>query len=216
MPMSLPYSQRQRWNLLLLFVGILLPLFLFGHLADEVLEKESLFFDAPVLFYLHSHANATFDTLMLFFTRAGSAMVLLPFDVVLGLILLRRLQRFQAVFWIVAVGGTAMLNLSAKHLYGRSRPGLWVASVQETTYSFPSGHAMHSMAVVAALIALSWHTQWRLPTIVLGTAFVAMVGLSRVYFGVHFPSDILAGWAASLAWVTGVHFIVQAYRKSRS
>ena len=128
----LPYLQRYRWNFLLLFLGILLPLFIFGHLADEVKEKESFFFDGPVLLYLHSHANAKFDAMMLFFTRAGSAMVLLPFDAVLALVLLRRPQRLQAAFWIVAVGGAALLNLSAKHLYGRIRPDLWVSTVHET------------------------------------------------------------------------------------
>ncbi len=211
-----PYLQRHRRNFLLLFLGILLPLFIFGHLADEVVEKESFFFDGPVLLYLHIHANATFDAMMLFFTRAGSAMVLLPFDLALALVLLRRPDRLQGRFWIVAVGGAALLNLSAKHLFGRIRPDLWVASVHEMSYSFPSGHAMHSMAVVVALIVLSWRTHWRLPTILLGTTFVAMVGLSRVYFGVHFPSDILGGWAASIAWVTGVNFLFQAYRKSNT
>ena len=141
-------------------------------------------------------------------------MVLLPFDVALGLFLLRKSRLFHAVFWIVAVSGAELLNLFAKHFYGRIRPDFWVSAVHETSYSFPSGHAMHSMAVVTALVGLTWRTRWRLPMIVFGAIFVVMVGLSRVYFGVHFPTDILAGWSAALAWVTGVHFIFQAYRKS--
>lgn len=216
MPLVPTYSQVYRWNILLLFFAVLLPLLIFGSLAAEVLEKENFVFDGPVLQYLHSHANAFFDALMLFFTRAGSAMILAPFDVIFGLILLQKTKRFQAGFWIVAIGGAGLLNLFAKHFYSRMRPDLWVGAVHETTYSFPSGHAMHSMAVVAALVLLSWRTRWRLPTVILGSVFVAMVGLSRVYFGVHFPSDILAGWVASIAWVTGVHFIFLAYRKARS
>jgi undecaprenyl-diphosphatase len=113
----------------------------------------------------------------------------------------------QAAFWVLAVGGTALLNMLAKHVFARVRPDFWVSLLPETTFSFPSGHAMHSMAVVAALVALTWHSRWRWLVALIGVCFVFLVGLSRIYLGVHFPSDILAGWTASLTWVIGLSFL---------
>jgi membrane-associated phospholipid phosphatase len=66
---------------------------------------------------------------------------------------------------------------------------------------------MGSMAVAAALATLAWGTRWRWPTVAAGGLFVALVGLSRLYLGVHYPSDVATGWLASLAWVGGVRLI---------
>lgn len=201
---SASWLRRHYIKLLILFGGVLAPLYLFGMLAEDVVEKEIFFFDKPILLLVHSHANPSLDAVMIFFTRAGSAFALVPFNVLVLLYLLRRRDRMQAVFWILAVGGAALLNGFAKHVFARTRPELWVSALPETTFSFPSGHAMQSMAVAAGLVVLAWHSRWRWPVALIGVCFVFLVGLSRVYLGVHFPSDILAGWAASLAWVVGL------------
>jgi membrane-associated phospholipid phosphatase len=75
---------------------------------------------------------------------------------------------------------------------------------------------MSTMAVVAALTFLLWKTRWRWIALALGAVFVLMVSLSRVYWGVHYPSDILAGWAASLAWVAGVRMMFDRRRAGDS
>jgi undecaprenyl-diphosphatase len=144
---------------------------------------------------------------MVFFTKAGSALVLVPFNVIVLIILLWRRNRPAATFWALAVSGAALLNLLAKHAFARTRPDLWISILSETSFSFPSGHAMQSMAVAAALTLLAWPTHWRWRTLVLGTCFVFLVGMSRVYLGVHYPSDILGGWSASLGWVVGLSIL---------
>ena len=97
-------------------------------------------------------------------------------------------------FAAFATGGSALLNLAAKQAFARDRPSLWESIAPEHNYSFPSGHAMGSMTLAVALVLLAWNTRWRWPVVAAMAVFVPMVGLSRVYLGVHYPSDILAGW----------------------
>jgi undecaprenyl-diphosphatase len=193
--------------LLMLFVGVFVPLVVFGMLADDVIEKQVFSFDLPILTYVHSHASAVLDTLMAFITRAGSAWVLIPVITLVFGFLVWKDRRRDAAFWTLAVVGAALLNFLCKHIFGRERPALWVSPLPESTFSFPSGHAMASMAVATALIVLLWNTRWRALALVAAIAYVFLVGLSRIYWGVHYPSDVLAGWAASLAWVIGIKII---------
>lgn len=75
--------------------------------------------------------------------------------------------------------------------------------------SFPSGHAMGSATLAAAVVMLLWRTRWRWPALVLGVCFAVWVGASRVYLGVHYPSDILAGWTAALTWTCLAYLVVR-------
>jgi membrane-associated phospholipid phosphatase len=152
-------------------------------------------------------------TAMYWITQAGSALVLAPFDAVVPAWLVKRRQHDTAAFWAIAVVGAAIIDFAAKNMLARVRPSMWLSRMAETTYSFPSGHAMSTMAAVTALCVLLWPTRWRRPVLGVGALYVALVGTSRVYFGVHYPSDILAGWAASLAWVTGVKLLLDLRRQ---
>src|SRR5690606_17364220 len=91
----------------------------------------------------------------------------------------------------------------------------WPPLAPETSFSFPSGHAMQSMALATALLVLAWNTRWRWPVLLAGAAFTGIVGLSRVYLGVHFPSDVLAGWCASLAWAVGLALLFRRRGRGR-
>jgi membrane-associated phospholipid phosphatase len=192
----------------LLFAGVLFPLALFGLLAEDVAERESFWFDRPILLFVHTMSSSFLDTAMYWITQAGSAVVLVPFNAVVLAWLLKRRQRNTAAFWAISVVGAAVINFAAKNMFTRVRPSMWLSRIAETTYSFPSGHAMGTMAAVTALCMLLWPTRWRRLVLGVGGLYVALVGTSRVYFGVHYPSDILAGWAASLAWVVGVKLLL--------
>jgi membrane-associated phospholipid phosphatase len=204
----MPWLRTHKWRLLALFAGVLAPLWLFGALAEEVLEQEPFAFDVPVLLFLHSRSSPLLDRVMILFSLLGYPYGVVPIGVGMALALLAMRRWGDAFFWIVAVGGAGLLNLLAKAAFGRIRPDLWLSPAPETTYSFPSGHAMGSMAMVAALVVLLWPTRWRGPALLLGVPFVVLVGVSRMYLGVHYPSDILAGWAAAVAWVLGVSTVL--------
>ena len=120
-----------------------------------------------------------------------------------------RKQPSRAIFVAVAVVGAGAIDLLAKVIFSRPRPHLWISSLHEIGYSFPSGHAMGSMAMVAALVVLVRGTRWQWWTLGLGGLFVALIGATRVYLGVHSPSDVLAGWVAAIAWVSAVSLIVR-------
>ncbi|MBV9789400.1 MAG: phosphatase PAP2 family protein [Chloroflexi bacterium] len=204
----LPWLWAHRLRLLILFAGVLIPLWIFGELAEDVIDRQQFGFDEPILLFMHNNATPLFDQVMLFFSLIGYRFGVVPVDILVFLFFLQRRRWGDLLFWGIAVGGAALLNLAAKHSFGRVRPDLWLSIAPETTFSFPSGHAMGSMALAAAVVVLLWPTRWRWLALILGSFFVFMVGLSRVYLGVHYPSDILAGWVASLAWVIGVSLVL--------
>ncbi|HEX8363085.1 MAG TPA: phosphatase PAP2 family protein, partial [Longimicrobium sp.] len=194
-----------RWKrLAVLFGGVLLPLFAFGELADDVWRGGAFPWDVPVLRYMRSWSTPARDAGMELVSLLGYEWGVLPLAAIVFLLLFFLRRRGDALFFGVAMGGAGTLNQGAKMLFQRARPDLWISPAPEHTYSFPSGHAMGSMALVAALAVLAWPTRWRWWAIVVGGAFTFVVGLSRVYLGVHYPSDVLAGWLASLGWVIGV------------
>lgn len=199
----------QRWRLLVLFTAVLAPLLVFGRLAEDVYEREGFSLDAPVLLALHARATPALDAIMLTLTRVGSTRGMVPFAVIVLAALLAMHRSRAALYFLLSSGGAAGLNLLLKAIFQRKRPELWTSIAPEPDWGFPSGHAMGSVAVVAALIVLAWPTRWRWPVIVAGTLFAAGVSLSRLYLGVHFPSDIIAGWAASLAWVGGLTLLLR-------
>lgn len=196
------------WRLLLVFLGVGLPLWGFGALVEELHEGEAFFFDEPVLRFAHGMASGGLDRMFLLFSQLGYGYGVIPVDIVLVLVLAWRRRLREGLFAGIAIGGSALLNMAAKHAFARIRPDLWLSIAPETTYSFPSGHAMGSMTLAAVAILLAWPTRWRWAVAVPAMVFALLVGFSRVYLGVHYPSDILAGWAAALVWTVGVYGLV--------
>lgn len=215
-------SHRFSWYggwIVLVFVGVLLPLWAFGALADGLRDGETFSFDLPLLRAVHSIANARLDQAFLTISSLGYVRGVIPVDaiVVLGLMLAKRSR--EAVFAAVSIVGSLVLNLAVKHSFERARPSLWESLVHETSYSFPSGHAMASITLGWVLVLLCWSKQsrtgWRLrwPVTCVAASFVLLVGFSRIYLGAHYPSDILAGWAAASVWVIGV-FVLTFHRSA--
>jgi undecaprenyl-diphosphatase len=194
--------------LLLIFVGVLLPLAGFGALAHELREGEGFFFDLPLLNFAHEIAHAGFDRFFVVMAALGYLYGVVPCDIALIATLAWKRHLREGLFAFLAIVGSALLNLGAKPLFARDRPSLWQSIAPEGNYSFPSGHAMGSMTLACVLVLLCWWTRARWPVTFAAGVFVVLVGLSRIYLGVHFPSDIIAGWAAAIAWVCAVYALV--------
>lgn len=209
-------SGRARWQRIALAWALVLAPFLgWGALAEDVWQRESFRFDAPILLWMHGHSNDWRDRVMLGLSLVGGYPLLFIAGALLLYFLLSS-QRRNAIFVAFCIGGVSALNLSAKILFQRTRPDLWVSLAPEPDYSFPSGHAMLSSAFTAMILALIWRAtksqpsagRWRLVSAIIGVTFVVAVGLSRLYLGVHYPSDILAGWLASCAWIGLVRIVM--------
>ena len=176
-------------------------------------------FDQALDDYLHAHATPPLTTFFLIVTALGSieAMVLLGVVVVAVLTWGRRWVFLGS--WLAAVAGSAVLNQLLKGLFERPRPYFEHPLLVETSYSFPSGHAMESfvvygmLAYFAVLALRSWKAR---VAVVFGAALlVVLIGFSRMYLGVHYFSDVLAGYAAGGVWLSALITGVETIRRSK-
>lgn len=208
------WLQADRVRVVALFCAVLLPMLVFGKIAYEIVEREAIGFDHPIQIWAHSYESTALDSWMLGATMFGSPPLMTLLCGVVTVFLWRKKRRGDLAFFLVATVGAGLLNLAAKRVFGRARPDLWLSIDPRSDFSFPSGHAMGTMALWMAVLVLVWPTKWRVPVLVFGSVFVFCVGLSRVYLGVHFPSDVLCGWLASFAWVIGLSQIRHSRRRS--
>jgi membrane-associated phospholipid phosphatase len=203
----------RRWRTLLFALVCLIgPLWGFGVLADDLRDGDPFEFDEPFLRTAQMLRSDTLDWWMLVASEVGYLGGLVPLNVTLLVVLLALKKVRKAVFFALAVGGSALINIGVKLLFARERPSLWESIAPEHSHSFPSGHAMGSMTLAAAAVMLVWNTRWRWPVLLSAGPFAVWVGASRVYLGVHYPSDILAGWVAALAWTAVVYLSVRPHR----
>ncbi|MBW4631026.1 MAG: phosphatase PAP2 family protein [Iphinoe sp. HA4291-MV1] len=197
-------------SLLLLFIGVYLPLQIFGLLALEVRQYEGGFpWDLPILVAVHSVAQLQLDVFAAILTKLGSFRTVLPTLSIIALILLLRRRWRSLTYILITTFGSAIINRTAKEFWHRVRPHLWDSVAPEFSYAFPSGHAMTSMTLIAILVILTWDSAWRWVVVIFGSLYVLAIGWTRLYLGVHFPSDIIAGWMVAVAWAIGVNFIIK-------
>ncbi|MBK5277146.1 MAG: phosphatase PAP2 family protein [Desulfuromonadales bacterium] len=121
------------------------------------------------------------------------------------MILFARKERASAIFVVVTAGTGALLNLGLKMIFARARPDLTSAISVARWYSFPSGHAMGSFITFGALAYIVLRQPWpwgaKSAGLAIAVTIVVLVGLSRVYLGVHWASDIAGGWSAGTVWL---------------
>lgn len=200
---------------------LLFAVWVFFAVADEVREEEYLHVELDLMRMLRDPdtgepigppkmAEVARDV-----TALGSAAVLVPvLTFVVGFLVLSR-RYAAALFLAVSSLGGATLNEVLKTLYGRTRPDEALRLIEIHSLSFPSGHAMSSATIyLTVAVLLSRIADRRREKIYIFAAALLLsfaVGLSRVYLGVHYPTDVVAGWAAGVAWAQlcwfAAHFI---------
>jgi len=183
--------------------GFLLAVF--AQLAQEALfYHETDFADQVVIWLVRYFANPALDKLMLAVTYLGSGYVSIFLAMIMLGVLFWRRRKSEGISLVVCLFGGGLLNYLLKHLFERARPDMFKL-ISETGYSFPSGHAMLSLCFYGMLAYIFGRklTQHYGRILVLGvtTALIAAIGISRIYVGVHYPSDVLAGYIAGGTWL---------------
>jgi undecaprenyl-diphosphatase len=192
----------------LLFAGMLsaiAALFFFGWLADEMLEGGTRRFDESVRNYIHEFAAPALTSVMQLVSFLGSTLFLIIFGVIIVIALYLRKHRRGAILFAITTLGSSILIFTLKNIFKRVRPEPFFNTILPSSDSFPSGHALGAFCFYGALAAiLTARTESLSLKILIWTAAAAMillVGISRIYLGVHFPSDVVAGYAVGLIWV---------------
>ncbi|MGB5959018.1 MAG: phosphatase PAP2 family protein [Coleofasciculaceae cyanobacterium] len=200
-------------SLLVLLIGVFLPLQLFGELAEDVWQHQGGFpWDVRILRAIQGTFSPQLDVIATTLTKFGVFWGVFPVATAICLIFLIQRKWRPLAYLIPTLLGSIVINRTAKVLLHRVRPHLWQSPAPEFDYGFPSGHAMSSMTLVAALVILAWGTRWFWSVVIVGTIFVIAIAWTRLYLGVHYPSDILAGWLASIAWAVGVSLLIQPHK----
>ena len=197
----------------------LAALAVFSWLAAHVLTSNTQHFDIYIREFIHAHAPTWGTPWMLRITMLGNWYIILAETIVLLGILLALRRRQDARLLAVTMFGAGMLDSVLKLLIRRVRPIAYFGFPAPDTYSFPSGHALVTLCLVgfvAGLITQSIERRWVRGLIwAVAGVLVALVGLSRVYLGVHYPSDIVAGYAAGLAWMSAVGVVAAREQRAR-
>jgi len=203
-PENTPQARELARFPLLSLAAAFLSIFLFAWLAEGVAKDQTAQFDSYVRAAVHQWTTPALTRLMFAATWMGS--IGLAIVAVLAFALFRHfLWRRAAIWLLVTVAGATVLVVGLKFAFHRPRPVPFFGAVPQT-YSFPSGHSLFSFCfygVLAGLITARIESRpLRILIWILAATLVFSIGLSRIYLGVHYPSDVLGGYLAGTIWVS--------------
>ena len=191
----------------------------FGLLADEMAEGDTTGFDAFIRNGVNSFATPLLTPVMIFFSFVGDWPFLTFLGIAIFLFLLYIKWKREAVIFLITNIGELILNLTLKSVYQRPRPEAFFGYELPPSYSFPSGHALGSfcffgiLAWILAENVESTRSKWII--YIAAALLVLAIGLSRIYLGVHYPSDIVAGYLVASFWTLTVIFADRSLQKNR-
>lgn len=185
----------------------LVMLYAFFKVGAEVIDKDISFFDNSMTHFVYSFRNSFLTEFMKVITNFGGEIFLGIAVIVTILVLLKSHKKDALIFSFILIFG-AGLNFLLKNIFQRPRPSLTPLIKMDTSYSFPSGHTMNSFIFFTCLCyfifrKLKNRKLGLLLTLVSGL-LVFLIGVSRIYLGVHYPSDVIAGLIAGLIWFIAV------------
>lgn len=192
-------------RVLLGFGLCVLSLFIFGSLVDGVAENESIVvFDMALAKALHSAATPTSTSVFLFISLFGGT-ILFVWSAGVALILAWQRRWLAVIMWLLTIGGGQLLNTLLKAFFARPRPSFSDPLAVAQYYSFPSGHAMMSFIAYGMLayvvVFMVRNPTVRLLVIFAASATIGLIGISRMTLGVHYFSDVIAGYAVGTLWL---------------
>jgi membrane-associated phospholipid phosphatase len=170
----------------------------FARIAREVVEGDTSEMDKTVELAVHSLDTPFMDHVMRAFTFMGSPFAVIPLAAAIIVWAVRKKETRAAVAFLIVLVMTEVLNVMLKSTFERPRPTLFQEIETLHSYSFPSGHAMAAAAIygMMGVVVARLAPTHRWPLVIGLPILIVMIGMSRIYLGVHWPSDVLAGFAA--------------------
>jgi undecaprenyl-diphosphatase len=175
---------------------------IFWKLADTVLDKERFAFDTSISLFFYGLRTPLLTAVMQFFSFIGMDGILL-FSIVLPIFFYWKKRKHESILFTIMVGMGAILNIVLKLITQRPRP-TFAPLVIEHTYSFPSGHSMNSFIFFITISYFFYHFSHKkkksLFAFCIAIIVILCIGASRIYLGVHYPSDVLGGYITGFLW----------------
>jgi len=206
---------------ILLLAGLLSALgalLFFAWIAEEMLEGDTARFDSAVTSAVHAHSSALLTSVMKALTVLGSSAVMTPLAILTLIFCYMRREFYALKTMAAAFGGALILEFLLKWVFHRPRPVPFFDLPAPASFSFPSGHALFSFCFFVGIASLLSPRLGRLEAKIalwaIAVALILGIGMSRIYLGVHYPSDVLAGYAAGLVWVATVKFVNERHHKN--
>ncbi len=180
----------------------LLSLLIFIMFAKEILEKDTVFLDNQISLFVYTLRTPLLTKIMLLITSFGDRILLILAAITAIIFLIKKHHKESVLFGLALAMGT-VLNIIFKNMAQRPRP-LIAPLIIENSYSFPSGHAMNSFIFYALIAYFSYHffRNKKLTSLITACSItiVLLIGFSRIYLGVHYFTDVFAGYIAGFWW----------------
>ncbi|MDN4606637.1 phosphatase PAP2 family protein [Sporosarcina highlanderae] len=199
--------------LCILFIGI------FAYIATVISRDTMIGFDRPIIDFVQGWETPYLTPIMKGFSFIGSTKVVMFLIIAVTALLFWVFRaRTSAYFFFFATVGTGALNQTLKHIFKRERPEFHRIA-EAVGYSFPSGHTMMAFSLYAMAVILLWRqirtTSGKIALLAFAIFMFGMIALSRIYLGVHYPSDIAGGIVVSAFWVVFTVFIFDNYQQRK-
>jgi len=175
---------------------------IFVELSEDIWFKEGLPWDTSLMLAIHSIHRPWLDIVMLIVTSTGGSLLFVSVVAIAAWLYIKR-RVFDMLTLLISFGGAGVISDLLKLVFARPRPDLFPPIIAVSGYSFPSGHTASAVAVYGLLAILLWRQARYVPA-VFSALWVMVVGFSRIYLGVHYPSDVLGALAVGGLWVFAV------------
>jgi undecaprenyl-diphosphatase len=200
------WNETYGWSIAAILAVLLGCVIAFVAIADAVTDGDVITtWDARLNRWFNENSSPPLTRAVEIFTHVGSGLWLIPLAAVAVGILASRRAWDDALLVAMATAGALVINPVFKEFFSRPRPTIHDPDLTLRTFSFPSGHSMGSAAVYGALAIVLVRrlrgTVWAPLVAAAAVLIVLLVGASRVYLGVHYPTDVVAGWILGLAWL---------------
>jgi membrane-associated phospholipid phosphatase len=193
---------------------------LFGDILDDVLDRDEVArFDAPIVRFIVENRVAWLTLAMKSISQLGQTGVVAVVMMAAGFYFHRHTGRWRPLLLLSAAGGALVLDLAAKIAIGLPRPPAAWMVVPAYGYGFPSGHTtLSAVYITLAHFMARLEHRWRRKVFIYatGVTIAFLIGVSRVYLGVHWPTDVIGGWALAAAWMGILLMTTSAIEASRS